>query len=97
MNYIKEYAHIGFRVAYSLQRNLPDTIAFAALPYEQFTRTELDDFPNTYLIYGKVAESGDLCIGFKGFSFLMTMDFHSRLGLLYEIILREHKSISGKK
>ena len=64
------------------------------LGYEMARNAQV--YPNTYFIYGKVAESGDLCIGFKGFIFSMTKDFHSRLGLLYEIILKEHTRISGK-
>lgn len=99
MEYKKEYRSIRFRVVYSIYRHAPRTITFAAQPYEALMEMDKDltNEPSTYLIYGKVEIGEHLEVGFKGFTFKMTQEFHSRLGLLYKKVLQEYKSIILKK
>ena len=97
MEYTKEYMHIQFRITYSVTGHVPNTISFAAEPFERLIDKKRNDDPNTYLLYGKVEIGEHLEVGFRPFTFAMDQDLHSRLGLLYEMVLNEYRRVVGKK
>jgi len=93
MEYKKEYRNIEFRVVYYINSNYPRTLAFSAQPYELLLEDGFSDKPDLYLVYGRVNDGERLEVGFKGFSFEMSQDLHSRLGLLYETVKIEFNKV----
>ena len=96
MEYFKEYRGIDFKVSYSFNRFHPERLCFAAQPYERMVDEESKGNTKNYLVYGMVEKGEMLQVGFKGFSMNMTESFHSRLGLLYEVILKEYRKVLMK-
>ncbi len=97
MEYFKEYRGIDFKVSYSLNRFQPERMCFAAQPYERMLDQESKEDTKNYLVYGMVEKGETLQVGFKGFSINMTESFHSRLGLLYDAILKEYSKVVKKE
>jgi len=97
MDYYREYKEIGFRVQYSRSSLTPNQLAFFAQPYEDIVDKETRDFSELYLVHGRVESELSLRVGFKGFLFDMSEDLHSRLGLLYKMVLIEYKNTHLKK
>lgn len=93
MEYYKDYKGIDFRVSYSLSRHCPGRLGFAAQPFERMADKEPKADPKDYLMYGMVENGETLQVGFNGFAINMTESFHSRLGLLYEVILKEYGNV----
>lgn len=93
MEYKKEFKDIEFRVIFSTNKLPKNTLTFAAHPYEMMFGNKLSKNPDIFLMYGKIDLEEKLEIGFKGFTFEMTQEFHDRLGVLYQHIRAEHKAI----
>lgn len=96
MEYTKKYPHIQFRITYSVKGHFPSTLSFAAEPYENVRESKTSENPGNYLLYGKVETEERLEVGFRPFTFTMTQNLHSRLGLLYEIVIREFRRVCNK-
>ncbi len=97
MEYYKEYKGIDFRVSYNLNRFYPERLGFAAQPYERMVNKESKTEPKAFLMYGMVEKGETLQVGFNGFAINMTESFHSRLGVLYEAILKEYRKVVSEK
>ncbi|WP_282053365.1 hypothetical protein [Maribacter luteus] len=96
MEYLKEYCGIDFKVYFFLNRFDPVRLSFAAQPYERIEDGGTGEDTKDYLVYGMVDKGETLQVGFKGFSMNMTESFHNRLGLLYEAILKEYRTVVMK-
>lgn len=96
MEYKREYREIGFRVIFSMNP-ITNILAFAAQPYEQMLDTELNNRPEVFLVRGRIGTGEMLEVGFKDFTFEMTVDFHRRLGELYEVVKEEYRNTVVKK
>ena len=96
MEYFKEYKGIDFKISYSFNRIHPKRLCFTAQPYERMVDEESKEITKNYLVYGMVEKGELLQVSFKGFSMNMTESFHSRLGLLYEVILKEYRKVLMK-
>jgi len=96
MEYKREYREIGFRVIFS-RNPITNILAFAAQPYEQMLDTELNSRPEVFLVRGRIRTGELLEVGFKDFTFEMTVDFHRRLGELYEVVKEEYRNTVVKK
>lgn len=96
MEYKREYREIGFRVIFSMNP-ITNILAFAAQPYEQMLDTELNNRPEVFLVRGRIRTGEMLEVGFKDFTFEMTVDFHRRLGELYEVVKEEYRNTVVKK
>lgn len=99
MQYKKEYRKIGFRVIYDVNPHLRNTITFAAHPHELMDELDMDmrKKPQCFMIKGTVSKGEELEVSFVGFKIKMSQEFHSRLGLLYEMVKNELDKVVLKK
>lgn len=99
MQYKKEYRKIGFRVIYDINPHIRNTISFAAHPYELLDELDMDmrESPEFFMVKGTASKGEELMVTFDGFRIMMSQDFHSRLGLLYEMVKIELEKVVLKK
>ena len=88
-DYFITYEQLRFKASYSYQDGDSERLCFTIHPFEMLDELIHEDDYKNYMIHGFMDVTLQLHIGFKGFVFTMTKDFHDRLGKLYEEITQE--------